>query len=123
MVGGMRVAIVTEAFPPVINGVTNSVVQVVEHLVRGGHPVLVIAPGAGLDSYQGAPVVRLPALNLPVLDSVPVGVPTHKIVTALRDFRPDVVRLASPVIVGARGLWAARRLGVPHARRGGSQGR
>jgi phosphatidylinositol alpha 1,6-mannosyltransferase len=113
MVGGMRVAIVTEAFLPVINGVTNSVVEVVEHLDRGGHPVLVIAPGAGPDSYQGAPVVRLPALNLPVVDSVPVGVPTHKIVTALRDFRPDVVHLASPVIVGARGLWAARRLGVP----------
>lgn len=112
-VGGMRVAIVTEAFLPVINGVTNSVVQVVQHLVRGGHQVLVIAPGAGPDSYQGAAVVRLPALDLPVVDSVPVGVPTRKIVTALRDFRPDVVHLASPVIVGARGLWAARRLGVP----------
>ncbi|MGH3962489.1 MAG: glycosyltransferase family 4 protein [Pseudonocardiaceae bacterium] len=109
----MRVAIVTEAFLPVINGVTNSVVQVVQHLVRGGHQVLVIAPGAGPDSYHGAPVVRVPALDLPVVDSVPVGVPTRKIVTALRDFHPDVVHLASPVIVGARGLWAARRLGIP----------
>ncbi len=112
-VSGMRVAIVTEAFLPVINGVTNSVVQVVQHLVRGGHQVLVIAPGAGPDCYQGAAVVRVPALDLPVVDSVPVGVPTRKIVTALRDFHPDIVHLASPVIVGARGLWAARRLGVP----------
>src|SRR5262249_45592662 len=32
---------------------------------------------------------------------------------ALRDFSPDIVHLASPVIVGARGMWAARRLGVP----------
>ncbi len=109
----MRVAIVTEAFLPVINGVTNSVLRVVEHLVRCGHQALVIAPGAGPDSYQGAPVVRVPALDLPVVDSIPVGVPTHKVVTALRDFHPDVVHLASPVIVGARGLWAARRLGVP----------
>jgi phosphatidylinositol alpha 1,6-mannosyltransferase len=74
----MRVAIVTEVFLPVINGVSNSVVQVVEHLVRGGHSVLVIAPGAGPDSYQGAPVVRVPALDLPVVDSVPVGVPTPR---------------------------------------------
>lgn len=31
----------------------------------------------------------------------------------MQDFRPDLVHLASPVIVGARGMWAARRLGVP----------
>jgi phosphatidylinositol alpha 1,6-mannosyltransferase len=109
----MRVAIVTESFLPVINGVSNSVQRVVEHLLRRGHQPLVIAPGAGPDSYQGAPVVRVPALDLPVVDSVPVGVPTRKVVTALRDFGPDVVHLASPVIVGVRGLWAARRLGVP----------
>jgi phosphatidylinositol alpha 1,6-mannosyltransferase len=109
----MRVAIVTETFLPVVNGVSNSVMRVVEHLVRCGHQPMVVAPGAGPDSYCGAPVVRIPALDLPVVDSVPVGVPTRKIVTALRDFAPDVVHLASPVIVGARGLWAARRLGVP----------
>ena len=110
----MRVAIVTESFLPVINGVSNSVQRVVEHLARcGGHQVLVIAPGAGPDTYRGARVVRIPALDLPVVDSVPVGVPTGKVVSALRAFGPDVVHLASPVIVGARGLWAARRLGVP----------
>lgn len=110
----MRVAIVTESFLPVINGVSNSVQRVVEHLARrGGHQVLVIAPGAGPDTYRGARVVRIPALDLPVVDSVPVGVPTGRVVSALRDFGPDVVHLASPVIVGARGLWAARRLGVP----------
>jgi phosphatidylinositol alpha 1,6-mannosyltransferase len=109
----MRVAIVTESFLPVVNGVSNSVLKVVEHLVRCGHEPLVIAPGAGPDSYQGAPVVRIPALDLPVVDSVPVGVPTRTVVTAIRAFGPDVVHLASPVIVGARGLWAARRLGVP----------
>jgi phosphatidylinositol alpha 1,6-mannosyltransferase len=110
---GMRVAIVTESFLPVVNGVSNSVLRVVEHLLHRGHHPLVIAPGAGPDNYHGAPVVRIPALDLPVVDSVPVGVPTRKVVTALRDFGPDVVHLASPVIVGARGLWAARRLGVP----------
>src|SRR5262249_1557823 len=109
----MRVAIVTESFLPVINGVSNSVVRVAEHLVACGHRTLVIAPGAGPDDHKGASVVRIPALNLPVVDSVPVGVPTRKVATALRDFSPDIVHLASPVIVGARGLWAARRLGVP----------
>lgn len=112
-VRGMRVAIVTESFLPVINGVSNSVLRVVEHLLRRGHQVLVIAPGAGPDHYQGAWVVRLPAVQLPVVDSIPVGVPTRRVVTALREFGPDLVHLASPVVVGALGLWAARRLAVP----------
>jgi phosphatidylinositol alpha 1,6-mannosyltransferase len=109
----MRVAIVTESFLPVINGVSNSVLHVVEHLVRCGHQVLVIAPGAGPDSYRGAAVVRVPAVDLPVVDSVPVGLPCPTVVSALRDFGPDVVHLASPAVIGALGLWAARRLAVP----------
>ena len=109
----MRVAIVSETFLPVVNGVSNSVCRVLEHLQRAGHQALVIAPGTGPGSYQGAPVVRVPALDLPVVDSLPIGLPTRKVLTALHDFQPDVVHLASPVIVGARGLWAARRLGIP----------
>jgi len=35
------------------------------------------------------------------------------VLTALRAFRPDVVHLAAPFVVGYRGLLAARRLGVP----------
>lgn len=110
----VRVAIVSECFLPTINGVTNSVLRVIEHLRRGGHKVLVIAPRIGEPtSYQGTPVVRVPALNLPVVNSMPVGLPTRRVLTALREFVPDVVHLAAPFVVGARGLAAARRLKIP----------
>lgn len=112
-VGGMRVAIVAETFLPVVNGVSNSVCRILEHLHDTGHEALVIAPGTGPDSHRGTAVVRVPALDLPVVDSLPVGVPTRRVLTALQDFRPDVVHLASPFFVGARGVWAARRLGIP----------
>ncbi|WNV90997.1 glycosyltransferase family 1 protein [Umezawaea sp. Da 62-37] len=106
----MRVAIVTESFLPRVNGVTNSVLRVLENLPG---PALVIAPGAGDDSHLGTPVVRVPAVDLPRVSSLPVGVPTRKVLAALADFRPDVVHLASPFVLGARGLQAARRLGLP----------
>ena len=109
----MRVAVVTESFLPHVNGVTHSVLQVVRHLNRRGHESLVVAPGAGPAEVEGVPVVRLPALDLAVVDSLPVGVPTPALRAALGRFRPDVVHLASPFVVGARGLTAARRLGVP----------
>jgi len=110
------VAIVSECFLPTVNGVTNSVLRVIEHLRRDGHQVLVVAPGPAKDDpdeYLGVPVVRVAALDLPVVNSMPVGLPTRRVLTALRKFAPDVVHLASPFVVGARGLAAARRLGIP----------
>ncbi|HJQ48224.1 MAG TPA: glycosyltransferase family 1 protein [Amycolatopsis sp.] len=93
---------------------TNSVLRVVEHLRERRHDVLVIAPGlAGPAEYAGAPVIRIPAVDLPVVNSLPIGLPTRTVLTALSAFGPDVVHLASPFVVGARGLAAARRLRVP----------
>jgi phosphatidylinositol alpha 1,6-mannosyltransferase len=109
----VRVAIVTESFLPQVNGVTNSVLRVVEHLHERGHQALIIAPGAGPDRYRHARVRRVRAVDLPVITSLPIGVPSPKVHTWLAEFRPDVVHLASPFVLGAGGLRAARRLGVP----------
>ncbi|MGH3612582.1 MAG: glycosyltransferase family 4 protein [Pseudonocardia sp.] len=110
----MRVAIVSECFLPVVNGVTNSVLRVVEHLRAAQHQVLIIAPGAGEPTeHEGVPVIRVPAVELPVVNSMPVGMPSRRVLRDLRGFRPDVVHLAAPFVVGYRGLAAARRLDIP----------
>jgi phosphatidylinositol alpha 1,6-mannosyltransferase len=109
----VRVAIVSECFLPVVNGVTNSVLRIVEHLTASGHDVLVVAPGDEDTQYAGAPVIRVPSVGLPLVTSMPVGVPGRRVLTALRRFAPDVVHLAAPFVVGYRGLQAARRLCIP----------
>lgn len=111
----VRVAVVAESFLPHVNGVSHSVVRVVEHLRRAGHPVLIVAPGGpGAEpEHDGVPVHRVPAVAVPRIRSLPVGVPQPSMVSALRDFAPDVVHLASPFLLGAGGLAAARHLGVP----------
>jgi phosphatidylinositol alpha 1,6-mannosyltransferase len=109
----VRIAIVTESFLPQVNGVTNSVLRVLEHVRRRGDSAMVVAPGPGPEEYAGSPVVRLPAVDLPVVSSLPIGFPTRRLLSGLQDFKPDVVHLASPFVVGARGLAAARKLGVP----------
>ncbi len=109
----MRVAIVTESFLPSVNGVANSVLRVLEHLERRGHHAVVVAPGDGPTTYAGAKVVRVPSVALPRYPSFPIGLPSPRVEGALRAFGPDVVHVASPIALGALGLAAAARLGVP----------
>ena len=110
----LRVAIVTESFLPQVNGVTNSVCRVAEHLAATGHQAVVIAPGRGPAHYAGFPVVRLPAVSLPGYRSFSAGLPARRLMTAaLRAFAPDVVHLASPVLLGHAAVEAARRWALP----------
>jgi phosphatidylinositol alpha 1,6-mannosyltransferase len=115
----VRVAIVAESFLPNVNGVTNSVLRVIEHLRHTGHEVMVIAPDTprGLPSadkvHDGVRVHRMPSRMFPKVTSLPLGVPRPRMVGVLRGFDPDVVHLASPALLGYGGLHAARFLGVP----------
>ncbi|MDL9936051.1 glycosyltransferase family 1 protein [Gordonia sp. ABSL1-1] len=116
----MRVAIVAESFLPHINGVVNSVLRVVDHLETHGHEGVVIAPDTPRGEAGGprmvgrrTPVHLVRSVRFPMVTSLPVGVPSPMLYRALRDFRPDVVHLASPFVVGGAGALAARRLRVP----------
>ncbi|MDR3659212.1 MAG: glycosyltransferase family 1 protein [Mycobacterium sp.] len=115
----MRVAIVAESFLPNVNGVTNSVLRVLEHLRRTGHEAIVIAPDTprgeppAVRMHDGIRVHRVPSRMFPKVTSLPLGVPRPRMVRVLRGFQPDVVHLASPALLGYGGLHAARFLGVP----------
>ena len=109
----MRVLVVTESFLPSVNGVTGSVLRVLEHLRRQDHTALVVAPEGGPEEHEGTQVVRVPSVSLPGVSALPVGLPTRRLQEVTARFRPDVVHLASPFVLGAGGLAAARRLGVP----------
>ncbi len=109
----MRVLIVTESFLPQVNGVSNTVRHTVDRLLDRGHEVLVIAPGQGADRYRTCPVVRVRSFELPRYRTFPVGLPDAAVARTMSRFRPDVVHLASPIVLGAIGLRAARRLGIP----------
>ena len=115
----MRVAIVAESFLPYVNGVSNSVVRVLEHLRNTGHEALVIAPDTPPGEpraerlHDGVRVHRVPSRMFPKVTTLPLGIPLPRLVGVLRGFDPDVVHLASPALLGYGGLLAARRLGVP----------
>lgn len=114
----MRVAIVTESFPPDVNGVANSVVRVADHLRARGHEPLVVAPApaAGCRSVTGQlpyPVVRVPSVPMPGYPAFRLGLPSRRVAAALRAHRTDVVHLASPFFLGGAGSRVTARLGLP----------
>jgi len=109
----MRVAVVAECFTPSVNGVTNSVRRLLEHARSRGHEVMVVAPGPGPERVDHAPVARVRSVGLAAYPDLRVGLPVGRITDELRRFRPDVVYAAAPVVLGAAGLVAARRLGIP----------
>lgn len=113
----MRVVIVTESFPPDVNGVAHCALQTARHLAERGHAPLVVAPAPapGTPVADGAPcpVVRVPSLPLPGYPQVRVALPSRRLAAAIAGHRADVVHLASPFVLGVRGMAAAARLGVP----------
>ena len=110
----MRVAIAAECFLPQRNGVTNSVLHVIDYLEARGHQAVVLAAGLGPAHYGGAAVERVPAVPLPVYRDLPVALPFgHRIGEILGDFEPDVVHLAAPAVLGPAVAREAHALGVP----------
>lgn len=113
MKDSLRVAIVTESFLPHINGVTNSVLRVLESLSKSGHEALVIAPDSSEapNTYSGFRVKRVPSLSLKGL--LPVGFPQKSMEPLIEGFNPDVIHLASPFFLGKYATRIAQRLNIP----------
>lgn len=106
----MRVAIVTESFLPSVNGVTNSVLRVIDTLSKRGDQVMVVAPTSPGSSYLGHPVIHTPSV---LLAGFPVAIPTSSVAKALDDFQPDVVHAAAPFWLGGYAINHAAKRGVP----------
>jgi phosphatidylinositol alpha 1,6-mannosyltransferase len=114
----MRIAIITESFPPDVNGVAHCVVRVAENLVRKGHHPLVIAPESARattdsDRQFPYPVERVPSIPLPGYPTFRLGLPTPKTRRAITRHGTEVVHLASPVALGAWGAHVARAMELP----------
>ena len=114
--GVVKVALLAESFLPHMNGVTHSLLQVLRHLERRGHEALVVAPRSGpIDqSLFGARTVLLPSVPLPSYPDVRVTLASaNRLAGVMREHGAEVMHLASPFVLGWRGLAAAETLGIP----------
>jgi glycosyltransferase involved in cell wall biosynthesis len=110
----MRIAFVTETYPPELNGVSLTVERTVRFLRARGHNVELIRPRqpgeAALDANDE---LRTAGLPIPVYRDLRFGV--SRIAPLVRRFRataPEVVHLATPGPLAWAALAASRALGI-----------
>lgn len=98
----MKLALITDAWQPQVNGVVTTLVELVRYLRERGHDVLVIHPGLfptrPCPGYAGIDLAIKPSRLLPGL---------------LNDFQPEAIHLATEGPIG----WAARSYCLRHGLR------
>lgn len=114
----LRLAVVTETYPPEINGVARTLAQLVSGLQSRGHDIQLVrprqplepgpttAPAPGTLLTRGMPIPHYKALRL--------GLPAKKrLFSAWVQRRPDLVHIATEGPLGWSALQAARKLRIP----------
>lgn len=114
----MRIAVVTETFPPEVNGVAATAARFAAGLASRGHVLEVIRPRQAIEpvrpfhpdirevAVRGVPIPRYPGLRL--------GLPAARFLARRwRIAPPDVVHVVTEGPLGWSALRAARTLGLP----------
>ncbi len=109
----MRIAFFTETFLPKVDGIVTRLTKTVQHLVATGDEVLIFCPEGAPETFLGAKVVGVPAMPLPLYPELKLALPRPAVSEALDRFRPDVVHVVNPAVLGLGGIWLARTRGLP----------
>lgn len=115
-----RLAVVTETYPPEVNGVAMSMARVVDGLNRRNHDVQLIRPRQPAKMARqttGKPEVDevlTKGLPVPLYPNLRMGVPSKRGLVKLWSLRrPDVVHIATEGPLGWSALQAAQHLSLP----------
>lgn len=114
----MKIAIFTDTFFPQVNGV----VRVVDLSARGlaglGYEVIVVAPSSETDAdiaarKLGYRVVRVPSMPMPLYPGERLSWGSKNLDRVIGAFKPDILHVHTPFLVGRIARKAKGRLGIP----------
>lgn len=114
----LRIACVTETYPPEVNGVAMTIARLVQSLRARDHRVQVVRPrqksDVGPTSADGYNDVLVRGVPIPRYAGLRMGLPCMgRLVKLWKQNRPDVVHIATEGPLGRSALLAARALGLP----------
>ena len=114
----LRIGIVTETYPPEINGVALTIARWVEGLRQRGHAVHLARVRQGENdrplSTDALDTLPLPGFRIPGYPQLQGGWPAvRSLLKHWRRLRPDLIHIVTEGPLGYSALRAARRLGIP----------
>ncbi len=112
----MRYAIVTETYPPEVNGVALTVQALESGLRARGHDVSLVRPRQSEEQQGLAHELLVRGAGLPRYPGLKFGFPaTRKLTRLWSQFLPDAIYVATEGPLGWSALRTAKRLGIPAA--------
>ncbi|MGI8936053.1 glycosyltransferase family 1 protein [Leptolyngbya sp. BC1307] len=109
----MRIAIFTETFLPKVDGIVTRLKHTVEHLQNFGNEVCVFCPEGGLTEYKGARVEGVSGFPLPLYPELKLAFPRPSIREAIEAFKPELIHVVNPAVLGLAGIYYSKSLNVP----------
>ena len=110
----MHYAIVTETYPPEVNGVALTVQSLVTGLRARGHRVSLVRPRQQEAGPADPEQTLVPSFALPRYPGLRAGLPAARLLgRTWRSARPDAIYIATEGPLGWSALRAARRHGIP----------
>ena len=112
--GALRVAFVTETYPPEVNGVATTTAQFVARLRLRRHEVQVVRPAQAVDATRPTDDLLMRGVPIPGYPHLRMGLPSKgRLMQYWRRQRPDVVHVATEGPLGWSAFRAAAELGLP----------
>ncbi len=114
----LHVAVVTETFPPEVNGVAMTLGHMVGGLRARGHRISLVRPRQGADDLRTGPpspqATLVRGVPIPGYPGLRFGLPAPLLFRRQWQMdRPDVVQVVTEGPLGASAVAAARALGIP----------
>jgi glycosyltransferase involved in cell wall biosynthesis len=113
----LRIAVVTETFPPEVNGVAMTLGRIVEGLLQRGHVVQVVRPRQTREDFEqraGLDQVLSKGIPVPTYGELRFGLPSKgRLAKLWAEQRPDVVHVVTEGPLGWSAVAAARKLHLP----------
>ena len=114
--GGLKVCLLTETFPPEVNGVSFTLAKLARGLSRLGAKVKVFRPKRAYKGADDEPweEIDLPSCPIPNYPQLRFGLPcTNRLRDLWQKDRPDIIYLATEGPAGFSALRIARKLRIP----------
>lgn len=112
----MRIGIFTESYPPLVNGVSTSIVMLQRALEKQGHEVFIITVGENKKYHleENGKILRLPSVNIAHLyDYKFTSVYPIKAINIIKKMNLDVIHTNIEFTIGMFARVVSVQLGIP----------